>query len=484
MTTAPPSTAPPAEPSTTAPPANPPRDERLGGAFHRFWGAGLFANLADGMILVALPLIAVTLTQDPLLVAGLTATRFLPWLLLAPLSGVLLDRVHRMRAMVVSNTVAALVMAALILTLLTGNLTIWALYAAMFALICCETVTDPANRLAVVQLVPARLLDRANSRVEGGRLVAQDCLGRPVAGFLFTAGAVAPLLGIAGSYALCVALLCAVPLVWRRSEPAHRGADAGSATESAGSEGFWRSTGEGFRQVFGDRILRGNMLCNAGLMVGGNMGGAVMVLYAQQDLGVPAVFFGLFMMSMAIGGLGGALAGDRLIIRFGRRAVMLGGYLGMAACFAGVALSVAPYTAFVLLTGAGFLMVVSNIAASPYYQTVVPDHVRGRIAGVSRMIGWGVTPVGALAGGMLGRIDLALPFLVGGVLMAVTALLARRIVTETARRVDTALADMDEAMEEGPTGGAGPERTGEAQETRETEGAGSVGEGGTSGAVR
>ena len=88
-------------------------------------------------------------------------------------------------------------------------------------------------------------------------------------------------------------------------------------------------------------------------------------------------------------------------------------------------------------------MVVSNIAASPYYQTVVPDHVRGRIAGVSRMIGWGVTPIGALAGGMLGRIDLALPFLVGGLLMAVTALIARGIITETARRVDVRLAETE-----------------------------------------
>ena len=412
-------------------------NQRLGGAFHRFWGAGLFTNLADGMILVALPLIAVTLTQDPLLVAGLTATRFLPWLLLAPLSGVLLARVHRMRAMVVSNTVAALVMVALILTLVSGSLTIWALYAAMFALICCETVTDPANRLAVVQLVPARLLDRANSRVEGGRLVAQDCLGGPVAGFLFAAGAVAPLLGIAGSYALCVALLCAVPLVWRRSEPADRGAGAGPT----GPEGFWRSTGEGFRQVFGDRVLRGNMLCNAGLMVGVNMGGAVLVLYAQEDLGVPAGLFGVFVMSTAVGGLGGALAAARLIVRFGRRAVVLGGYLGMAACYVGVALAADPYTASALLTGVGFLVVASNIAASPYYQTVVPDRVRGRIAGVSRMIGWGVTPVGALAGGALGRIDLALPFLVGGLLVAVTALLARKVIAETARRVEVALAD-------------------------------------------
>ncbi|MBR8744735.1 MFS transporter [Nocardiopsis sp. MG754419] len=415
-----------------------PRADRLGPDFHRFWGAGVFTNLGDGMLAVALPLIAVSLTQDPLLVSGLTAVRFLPWLLLAPLSGVLIDRVHRMRAMVVSNTIAALVMVALLLTLPTGNLSIPLLYAAMFAVICCETVTDPASRIAVVRLVPARLLDRANSRVEGGRLVAQDCLGRPVAGFLFAAGAAAPLLGIAGSYALCVALLCAIPMVWRRSVPV---TDESATVEP---EGFRRSTGEGFRLVFGDRILRGNMLCNAGMMIGANMGGATLVLYAHQGLGVPAVLFGVFTLSSALGGVLAALVTDRLIVRLGRRTVVLGGYLGVAAASVAVGLAPDPYTAFAFLLGLGLCLVAANIAAVPYHQTVVPERVRGRVAGVSKMIGWGVTPLGALAGGMLGRIDLALPFLVGGLIMAVTALLARGVIAETARRVDRVLAETTE----------------------------------------
>lgn len=63
---------------TTAPTTDTIRTERLGADFHRFWGAGVFANLAEGMLVVALPLIAVSLTQDPLLVSGSTAVRFLP----------------------------------------------------------------------------------------------------------------------------------------------------------------------------------------------------------------------------------------------------------------------------------------------------------------------------------------------------------------------------------------------------------------------
>ncbi|GAB3708760.1 MFS transporter [Nocardiopsis oceani] len=412
------------------------RDRRLSATFYRFWGAGVFTNLADGMILVALPLIAATLTQDPLLVAGLTATRFLPWLLLAPISGLLIDRVHRMRAMVVSNTVATLTMVALAGALFGGHLSIWVLYAAMFLVIACETVTDPASRITVVQLVPARLLDRANSRVEGGRTVAQDCLGKPVAGFLFAAGAAAPLLGIAGSYALCAVLLCTIPLVWRSPGPVHQeGAEPAESTE-----GFIRALGEGFRLVFTDRILRGNMLCNAGTMCGINMSSAVLVLYAQNDLGVPAALFGVFLLSSAVGGVIGSLAAARLLRRVGRRAVVIGGYTGFGLCLVTTALVGGPYLAFLTLTGVGFFIVVSNVAGSLYFQTVVPDEVRGRINGVSKTVGWGLTPVGALLGGLLGRVDLALPYIVGGALILLVTFLFRGIITETARLADNAAA--------------------------------------------
>lgn len=435
MATAPTSTA----PTTTTAPADPPRDQRLGATFHRFWGAGVFTNLADGMILVALPLIAVTLTQDPLLVAGLTATRFLPWLLLAPVSGLLIDRVHRMRAMAVSNTVAALTMAALAGAMFTGHLSIWLLYAAMFVVIACETVSDPASRITVVQLVPARLLDRANSRAEGGRLVAQDCLGRPVAGFLFAAGAVAPLLGIAGSYALCAVLLCTIPLVWRSHVPPP-GPDQGEDADGQEQQGFLRSLGEGFRLVFTDRILRGNMLCNAGAMIGVNMTVAVLVLYAREDLGVPAALFGIFLLSTAFGGVLGSLAAFRLLVRFGRRAVVTVSYAGMGVFLVATGLMNSPYLAFVTLAGFSFCVVVSNIGGSLYFQTVVPDAVRGRISGASKTIGWGLAPVGALLGGLLGRVDLALPYLVGGVLVILTTFLARRIIADTARLADEAAA--------------------------------------------
>jgi len=62
---------------------------------------------------VALPLLAATLTRDPVLVAGLTTLAFLPWLLFGLLSGALVDRTDRRRAMAAARLLRAAALGAL-----------------------------------------------------------------------------------------------------------------------------------------------------------------------------------------------------------------------------------------------------------------------------------------------------------------------------------------------------------------------------------
>ncbi|MCP3013309.1 MFS transporter [Nocardiopsis dassonvillei] len=422
-------------------PATPPRTERLGGVFHRFWAAGTLTNLGDGMLTTALPLVAATLTHDPLAVSGLVVARFLPWLLVAPFAGVLLDRVDRLRAMTVSSTVAAIAVTALAVLIATGGATLWALYATIFVVICCETVTDPVTRITVARIVPGRLLDRANSRLEGGRLVAQDCVATPVAGVLFAVAAALPVAGTALSYALCAVLVVTVALMLRRAPDPAGSTGAAESGEGAGSgQGVLRSLREGFAHVFGQPLTRGLAFNNAGSMIGIQMATSVLVLYAQKVLGVPAALYGLFLASIAVGGVLGAVLASRLVAGLGRRAVMMGGYLGMGACLLAVGLVPNAWSAALAWGLMGLCLTVTNVSGSLFFQAVVPSHVRGRAAAAFRMIGWGLSPVGALLGGLLGRIDLALPFVVGGLVMVATPLVFRRAVAECARLSDEAVA--------------------------------------------
>ncbi|ASU59352.1 MFS transporter [Nocardiopsis dassonvillei] len=428
----------------TEPSAAPPRTEHLGGLFHRFWAAGTLTNLGDGMLATALPLIAATLTHDPLAVSGLVVARFLPWLLVAPFAGVLLDRVDRLRAMTVSSTVAAIAVTALAVLVATGGATLWALYATIFVVVCCETVTDPVTRITVARIVPGRLLDRANSRLEGGRLVAQDCVATPVAGVLFAVAAALPVAGTALTYALCAVLVVTVALMLRRvpapAEPTESNGSAESGEGAGSGQGVLRSLREGFAHVFGQPLTRGLAFNNAGSMIGIQMATSVLVLYAQEVLGVPAALYGLFLASIAIGGVLGAVLASRLVAGLGRRSVMMGGYLGMGACLLTVGLVPNAWSAALAWGLMGLCLTVTNVSGSLFFQAVVPSHVRARAAAAFRMVGWGLSPVGALLGGLLGRIDLALPFLVGGLVMVATPLVFRRAVAECARLSDEAVA--------------------------------------------
>ena len=66
----------------------------LGRSFWQLWSAAALSNLADGLVKIGLPLVAVTLTDSPGLVAGVTLAVTLPWLLFALPAGALADRLH------------------------------------------------------------------------------------------------------------------------------------------------------------------------------------------------------------------------------------------------------------------------------------------------------------------------------------------------------------------------------------------------------
>ena len=57
--------------------------EKLGPAFNRLFSASVISNLSDGLLAVAAPLLAISLTKDPVLISLLSAFVMLPWLLFA-----------------------------------------------------------------------------------------------------------------------------------------------------------------------------------------------------------------------------------------------------------------------------------------------------------------------------------------------------------------------------------------------------------------
>ncbi|MFC3997732.1 MFS transporter [Nocardiopsis sediminis] len=479
----------PAEPADPPEPrAHRPVPGRLGPAFHRYWGSDVTVGLTDGMLATAIPLIAALLTTDPLLISGLTAARFLPWLLFGAVAGAVVDRIDRARAMIAANLLRSAALALLAVLLATGHGSIWVLYIAMFTVMTCETVVDTAARAMLPALVDRSDLDRANGRLEGGRVAAEDFAGAPMAGLLFAVAAVLPVASASATYALAALLLVAIPLTARRpNTPARAGGgpadgvpDGGGANSGlpdgggSGNDGLpegglpgdggagnggpagagptatiGQDIAEGFRYVFGVRIMRRLVLLHTGIMFGLQMFSAVLVLFVVERLGVPPALYGVFMASSAVGALVGSAVVARITRRFGRARVLRASLAVMAVLSCALGFAPGPYTGALVWGLMGTALAVMNVLVAGLLQVIVPDELRGRASGVRRMVGWGLSPVGALAGGLLGRVDLALPFAVSGLILGVTVAACWGTMGEAARLAE-------EPPDPRPAGAVGP----------------------------
>jgi MFS family permease len=183
----------------------------LGLSFWQLWSASALSNLADGLVKIALPLVAVTLTDSPGLVAGITLAVTLPWLLFALPAGALADRVDRRRAMVAADLarVAAVAVLAvpLVLGLESSTAALWALYAMALLLGTAETVYDTSAQSILPQVVPRDRLPRANGRLIAAELTANKFVGPPLGGLLVAAGLAAAFATPAALWAAAVGAL-------------------------------------------------------------------------------------------------------------------------------------------------------------------------------------------------------------------------------------------------------------------------------------
>lgn len=389
----------------------------LGPAFARLWGGAVGSNLSDGFAATAAPLLAATLTRDPVVISLVGIAQFLPWLLLGVLSGSVVDRFDRRRVAAVACGVRAVVAAAVCVLVATDSMLIGVLLAAVFVFGAFETVADGSVQAMVPSLVGRDGLVRANSRIQATEVVAQNFVAAPLAGVLFAVAAALPFVFHSAGYALAAVLLLTLPLSAAR--PA-RGADEPKEKVTR------RSLAEGIRFLAGHPVLRRLWAINVALAMFNALAQAVFVLYVLDLLDLPVAVYGVFAMAAAVGAVLGALVAPRLVRRAGRGAVMAASVLVTGASYA-----LCGFVPHVVAAAVGMVLVggsVSawNIVSVTVRQELVPSRLLGRVHGAWRTLGWGLMPVGTFVGGLLGSVDLRLPFIVGGIGIAVAGLLAHR----------------------------------------------------------
>ncbi|WP_158564097.1 MFS transporter [Jiangella anatolica] len=222
---------------------------------------------------------------------------------------------------------------------------------------------------------------------------------------------------LTAGYLLAAVLVLTLPLTAAR---APRGVDDAEPPATR------RSLADGIRFLLGHPVLRPLWVVSCVLALFNALAQAVFVLYVLERLGLSAALFGVFAMAAAAGAVLGALIVPRLIRRWGRGRVMLASVLVTGLSYALCGFVPHPVAAAAAMVTVGAGVAAWNVVSVTVRQELVPSRLLGRVHGAWRTFGWGLMPVGMLAGGLLGAIDLRLPFIVGGIGIAAAALLVRR----------------------------------------------------------
>ncbi len=387
----------------------------LGPAFARLWTASIVANTGDGVVAVALPLLAESLTRQPLLFAGVAVANRLPWLVFSLQAGAIADRVDRRRLMWAANAVRAALVGALGVAVLLDLTTIWLLYVVGFALGMAETLFDNASQAFLPAVIGGRdQLEQANGRLMAGEIVTNQFLGPPLGGFLFGLGAAVPILLDAGTFAISAGLIASLGgLVATHRPSGDRAARRPMRTE----------IGEGLRWLRGHRLLRSLAVLLGAMNFTSAMLFAVFPLYAVGDdsaLGLGSFGFGVLLTTTAAGAAIGSVLSARLVARFGR-----GPMLWMTLVASVVAPVAIAATTEVVVVGLvfgvfGLVVVLWNVITVSLRQAIIPDALLGRVNSVYRFLGWGAMPLGSLAGGVIATAsNVRATFVVAGALMLV-----------------------------------------------------------------
>lgn len=376
------------------------------------WTAGAIDSVGDGAWAAALPLLTVSLTTDSRVVSLVSAATYLPWLLVSLPAGVLVDRHPRVLLMGRTQLAQLALLCVLTAAVALGVVSVPVVLAVAFLLGCSEVIFGNAATSVLPELVPRRLLSRANGYQYASQVAGQFFLGPPVGSLAFAAAAALPF-GLDGvSFAVSAALLAGVP----RRAP---------AVEQVPGASVRQSIGEGLRWLAGHRLLRTlavllgvNNFCN-------QLGQATLVLFATQGLGVSTAGYGLLLAAGAVGSVLGGLVNPRIVGRIGKRGAVFGALAVSAASYLAAGLTPNAVVLGVLLAVNGFAIILWNIVTVTLRQQIVPPRLLGRVNSVYRMFGWGLLPLGAIAGGLVAHtIGLRAPLPLAGLLRAAVLLAA------------------------------------------------------------
>lgn len=386
----------------------------MGPAFNRMWAASLISNLSDGVLAAAAPLLAITLTDNTVLISAIAATFMLPWLLFAIPIGALVDRVDRRFILAGANATRGLVVGFLALAIATDVISIYMLIISGFIIGVCEVAADTTSQSLIPQILEKDKFEKGNSRLQISETVLQGFVGTPLGSLLYSVAIFIPFFFNSFGFLAAAVIAISIPIKYLQ--------DVRTESSGSGQKEFIADIKFGISYLYHHKILRRLVLTTAFIGVCYSMGTATIVLFMIKELNLPKSLFGLVLTIQGIGALLGAVVAPKTSKKFGRSRVMTFGIVSSSAVLLFQGFSPNIYIFVALATFGGFAISHWNILLMATYQSVIPNEIYGRVHGTRRTLVWGLMPVGSLIGGVLAHFGLRIPLIIGGILASFVAL--------------------------------------------------------------
>lgn len=361
--------------------------------FRRFWAADSVSQAGAAVTLVAFPLVAIGLLKATPFETGLLVMfEYLAFLVIGLPAGAWVDRVSSRPVLIASVLARAALVGSIPVAYWLDVLTLPQLYGVAFCVSVCTVFFDVAYQSHLPHLVDDAGLVGANVRLEATRSIAQ--IGGPGVGGALVAALTAPVAIVvdAAGFLAAAMLLSGVSRTDRKP----------TKTPRLGKE-----IAEGLRFVFGNPLLRAITMTAAISNLCGTIGASMLLVLLNRELGLSPFLCGLVFTAEAVGGLVGSLLTVRIAERLGQGPAMC-----LSVAVSGVLwlLALPMYQAdwrfavAVALQGLGWVVFMTfKISSVALRQQMCPKPLLGRMTASVRFVVWGVMPLGAVLGGVLGQ---------------------------------------------------------------------------------
>jgi MFS family permease len=362
----------------------------LGPAYRKLWSATALANVGDGIRQAALPLLAVTVTANPVLVAGVAVAGQLPWLLFGLLAGAVVDRVDRRRLVAFVDIARVVLLVVLTAAVVLDMVGLVLIYLVAFACGVGETLRDTAAATLLPPLVDPGELDRANGKLINAEIAGNELIGPPLGGYLAGVVLALPFAINGGTLAVAVVLIFSLPNLFA------------PLPSPAGPTGrILADTTAGLRWLARHRRLRTLVTLTSLFAFTDSAWFAVFVLYVTQVLTLPAAGYGLLLAVGAVGGLAGGAAAARLNRALGPGRTLAGSLTVAAAGQAMLGFTSSTPVATIALALGSFAFGVWNVTSVTQRQKLTPPEMLGRVTSTARTTIMVASLLGALVGGLV-----------------------------------------------------------------------------------